>query len=87
MSKKISQLDAASALTGTETVVVVQGGETKRSTVNALLTLPVTFTEISDPAAPASNKAILYARDSGGGKTQLCVRFPTGAVQVIATEP
>ena len=45
------------------------------------------FGEISDPAAPATNSARLYARDNGSGKTQLVVRFPTGAVQVLATEP
>lgn len=43
--------------------------------------------EISDPTAPTSNKARLYVKDDGAGKTQLVVRFPTGAVQVIATEP
>jgi hypothetical protein len=43
--------------------------------------------ETSDPAAPAANRARLYFRDNGGGKTQLAVRFPTGAVQVLATEP
>lgn len=47
----------------------------------------VTFTEQSDPSAPAANNAVLYAKDNGSGKTQLCVRFPTGAVQVLATEP
>ena len=41
----------------------------------------------ADPAAPATNAARLYLRDNGAGKTQLCVRFATGAVQVIATEP
>jgi hypothetical protein len=41
----------------------------------------------SDPAAPASNNARLYVRDNGAGKTQLVARFPTGAVQVVATEP
>jgi hypothetical protein len=45
------------------------------------------FLEQTDPAAPASNRAVLYSRDNGSGKTQLCVRFPTGAVQVLATEP
>ena len=45
------------------------------------------FAEVSDPAAPAANHAVLFARDSGGGKTQLCVRFASGAVQVFATEP
>jgi hypothetical protein len=45
------------------------------------------MTEIADPAAPPSNSGRLFARDNGAGKTQLCVRFPTGAVQVLATEP
>ena len=46
------------------------------------------LTELSgDIAAPPTDKARVYARDSGGGKTQLVVRFPTGAVQVLATEP
>ena len=43
--------------------------------------------ERADPSAPASNKAIIYVRDNGSGKTQVVARFPTGAVQVIATEP
>jgi len=43
--------------------------------------------EISDPAAPATNFGRLYFKDNGAGKTQLVARFPTGAVQVIATEP
>lgn len=43
--------------------------------------------EIADPAAPAANRARVYVRDNGAAKTQLVVRFPTGAVQVIATEP
>jgi hypothetical protein len=42
---------------------------------------------IADPAAPAANSGRLYFRDNGAGKTQLVVKFPTGAVQVIATEP
>lgn len=43
--------------------------------------------EIADPAAPMANKGRLYVRDNGAGKSQVVVRFPTGAVQVIATEP
>ena len=39
-----------------------------------------------DPLAPGPSMARLFARDNGSGKTQLCVRFPTGAVQVIAAE-
>lgn len=40
-----------------------------------------------DPAAPAADKARLFIKDNGSGKTQLCVRFATGPVQVLATEP
>ncbi|MCR4339412.1 MAG: hypothetical protein NUW01_05940 [Gemmatimonadaceae bacterium] len=47
----------------------------------------VLFAEISDPDAPAANGARLYAKDSGAGKTLIVARFPTGAVQTIATEP
>jgi hypothetical protein len=43
--------------------------------------------ERADPTAPPANNGDLYVRDNGSGKSQLCVRFPTGAVQVIATEP
>jgi hypothetical protein len=47
----------------------------------------IEFPEIDDPAAPDADQARLYVRDNGAGKTQLVVVFPTGAVQVIATEP
>jgi hypothetical protein len=43
--------------------------------------------EISTPQAPTSNRARLFLNDNGSGKTQLCVRFHTGAVVVIATQP
>lgn len=39
------------------------------------------------PSAPPSANARIYVRDDGGGKTQLVVRFPTGANQILATEP
>jgi hypothetical protein len=41
----------------------------------------------SDPGNPAANQARLYLKDNGSGKTQLMVRFGTGAAQVLATEP
>lgn len=43
--------------------------------------------EITDPGAPPANSGNLFFRDNGSGKTQLVARFPTGAVQVISTEP
>ena len=45
------------------------------------------FNGTSDAAAPSDNKARIYVRDNGAGKEQLVVRFNTGAVQVLATEP
>lgn len=45
------------------------------------------FASGSDPAAPGANKARWFVRDNGAGKGELCVRFPSGAVQVIASEP
>lgn len=47
----------------------------------------VEFKEISDPAAPGGNKGLFFFRDDGAGKSQFCVRFPTGAIQILATEP
>lgn len=41
----------------------------------------------TDATAGAANTGRLFVKDNGAGKTQLCVRFNTGAVQVIATEP
>jgi hypothetical protein len=45
------------------------------------------FLEQAAPGAPAVETARLYSRDNGADKTQLVVVFPSGAVQVIATEP
>lgn len=41
--------------------------------------------EMTAPANPAGNTARLFVRDNAG-KTELCVIFPTGLVQVITTE-
>ncbi len=47
----------------------------------------IEMSEVSDPAAAATGTGYLYMKDNGEGKTQLVARFPTGVVQVIATEP
>lgn len=47
----------------------------------------IDIAEIAEPAAPAANQVRLFIKDSGAGKTQLCAKFNTGAVQVIATQP
>jgi hypothetical protein len=45
------------------------------------------YATTTDAAAPSADRARLYVRDNGAGKEQLVVRFATGAVQVLATEP
>lgn len=44
--------------------------------------------EMSAPSAGTSGSARVFCRDSGtSGKSQLCVQFGSGALQVLATEP
>ena len=47
----------------------------------------IEFAEMTAPAAGAVNTGRLFCRDNGSGKTQLCIIFNTGAIQVIATQP
>ncbi len=44
------------------------------------------YTEIATPSAPGANTARLFVRDNGGGKTELCVLFPSGSAITIALE-
>lgn len=50
------------------------------------LYLEMTEQSGADPAPPGANRCRLFLRDTGG-KTELCVRFPTGAIQQVAIEP
>jgi hypothetical protein len=43
--------------------------------------------EITAPAAGAANTGRLFLRDNGAGKTQLCIIYNTGAIQVLNTQP
>jgi len=43
--------------------------------------------EMTEPSAPAANKARFFLEDNGSGKSRLMVRFPSGASQQIAIEP
>jgi hypothetical protein len=47
----------------------------------------VQFTEMTAPAAGASNTARLFVEDNGSGKSRLMVQFASGAAQQIAIEP
>jgi hypothetical protein len=68
----------------TETGKIDIGGATR-------MVYGTTYLEMTEqssaPDAPGANRGRLYLVDNGAGKTQLCIRFNTGAVQVIATEP
>jgi hypothetical protein len=37
--------------------------------------------------SPKPDTVIVFARKNGGGKMELCVQHPTGAVEVLSTEP
>jgi hypothetical protein len=43
--------------------------------------------QTADIAAPTADRCVIYCKDNGSTKTELVVRFPTGAVQVPAIEP
>ena len=43
--------------------------------------------EMTAPAAPATNGFRIFAEDNGAGKTRLMVQFATGAAQQLAIEP
>lgn len=47
----------------------------------------IEFAEMTAPSNGAANTARLFCRDNGSGKSQLCVIFGSGAIQVLATEP
>lgn len=77
---------SADATQSQDMVSIIDGGSTKRLFVRKDASLA--FVEFAaDPAAPAANQVVLFAKDNGAGKTQLCARFNTGATQVIATQP
>lgn len=63
---------------------ILRGGFFQES---GALGLEFTLEASADMTAPGTNGARIYTRDNGAGKTQLCVRFQSGAVQVLATEP
>lgn len=46
----------------------------------------IAFTEIATPDNPADTKCVLYAKDAGGGKTGLYVRFASGNELQISVE-
>ena len=46
----------------------------------------INMTQISTPGNPGSNHGALFIQNNGLGKSQLCIRFDTGAAIVLATQ-
>lgn len=44
------------------------------------------YEQSAEPGAAPADTFRLFALDNGAGKTQICVKFPTGVTQVLATE-
>lgn len=67
---------------------VYRGSGFLRIGTNLHLSRTVTlYSEGTAPAAPAAERAVLFLRVGGGGKMELCIRYPGGAINVIDTEP
>jgi hypothetical protein len=70
-----------------ESMEIVTGGITRvevSATHPAITGQPAS----TSPAAPIpTGSGTWFFRNNGAGKSQFCVRFPSGAVQVISTEP
>lgn len=63
-------------------------GNTGNTTIRGTATaVSYSGVEMAAPSAPAANGGVIFFQDSGGGKTQACARFNTGAVQCFAVEP
>lgn len=77
---------------GNEALTVFDAGAAKALVLGAddghvFTTAFIDVVEMTAPAAPAANTGRLYVDDNGAGKSRLNVRFASGAVQVLATEP
>lgn len=73
-------------LTGSDTAFDIGAAASARPR-NLFLGNYAQLSEMTAPAAPATNNVRIYAEDDGAGKTRLMALFPTGAAQQIAIEP
>jgi len=84
----INQLDTNKVDTGD--VLAPDGATLEQSGATLRPRQPITtfieITEMAAPSAPAANNARLFCRDNGG-KTELCVMFSDGSVQMIKAQP
>lgn len=84
----LNQLDTNKVETAD--ILSPDGATLEQSGVNLRLRQPITtyieITEMAAPSTPSANNARLFCRDNAG-KTELCVMFSDGSVQVIKSQP
>lgn len=80
-------VDASSSVWLPQTDIALDIGMTATRTRRIIIGDYIEISEMTAPANAPTDKARLFCRDNGSGKTQLVAIFPTGAVVVIATEP
>lgn len=84
----LNQLDTNKVDSGD--VLSPDGATLEQSGATLRLRRPITtyieIAEMSAPSAPAANNARLFCRDNAG-KTELCVMFSDGSVQMIKAQP
>ncbi len=69
----------------TNRIVLNNGGSASNTTL--ALSPALNFTSRADPASPSASHAVLFSRLNGSSKMEMCAIFPSGVVQVMATEP
>lgn len=80
----------AQAMTGQVAPLLELKTENSAKALSVTPTGAIDFFEQANPGTGDPGLGVMarvYSRDNGAGKAQLCVVFPTGAVQVLATEP
>lgn len=84
----LNQLDTNKVDSGD--ILTPDGATLEQSGTNLRVRQPITtfleITEMTVPSTPAANNARLFCRDNAG-KTELCVMFSDGSVQMIKAQP
>lgn len=84
-TREMSGVDVGSA--GTTTIAFGRGAHAKTGEVVVRVGDRFVHMTKAPSLPPRVSPGTWFVRDNGAGKSQLCVRFSSGDVQVIATEP
>jgi hypothetical protein len=78
-----NKVDSGDMLTPDDATLEQSGGALR---LRQPITTYIEITEMTAPSTPAANTARLFCRDNGG-KTELCVMFSDGSIQMIKAQP